>query len=101
HTAFLPLLLSLHDALPICIFHKTLVLFVALIALYVLLIFGSLPIWANVIMCVLMGFTFAFIGFNVMHDGGHGSYSDKRWLNTIRSEEHTSELQSPENLVCR
>ncbi|RYD99431.1 MAG: acyl-CoA desaturase [Sphingobacteriales bacterium] len=65
------------------IFHKTLVLFVALIILYVLLLFGTLPVWANVIMCVLMGFTFAFIGFNVMHDGGHGSYSDKKWLNEI------------------
>jgi linoleoyl-CoA desaturase len=65
------------------IFHKTLVLFLSLIALYLLLIFGSLPTWVNVIMCVLMGFNFAFIGFNVMHDGGHGSYSDKRWLNEI------------------
>src|SRR5690606_41675460 len=25
----------------------------------------------------------------------------KRWDNTVRSEEHTSELQSRENLVCR
>jgi len=65
------------------IFHKTLVLFVSLIILYVLLLFGTLPVWANVILCVLMGFTFAFIGFNVMHDGGHGSYSDKKWLNEI------------------
>lgn len=65
------------------IFHKTLVLVLSLITLYILLIFGNLPTWLNVIMCVLMGFNFAFIGFNVMHDGGHGSYSNKKWLNEI------------------
>lgn len=65
------------------IFHKTLVLILTLITLYVLLIFGNLPTWINVIMCILVGFNFSFIGFNVMHDGGHGSYSNKKWLNEI------------------
>ncbi len=31
----------------------------------------------------LMGITFALIGFNVMHDGAHGSYSSKPWVNKI------------------
>src|SRR5260370_8868977 len=29
------------------------------------------------------------------------SYTSKRWSNAFRSEEHTSELQSHLNLVCR
>ena len=30
-----------------------------------------------------MGVNFAAIGFNVMHEGGHQSYSDIKWINTI------------------
>lgn len=30
-----------------------------------------------------MGVNFAAIGFNVMHEGGHQSYSDVKWINTI------------------
>src|SRR5256885_4939626 len=30
-----------------------------------------------------------------------GCEQDRRWSRTARSEEHTSELQSPCNLVCR
>lgn len=65
------------------IFHKTVVLVVTLLALYLMLLFGSFPTWANIVMCGLVGLVFALIGFNVMHDGGHGSYSDKKWLNEI------------------
>ena len=31
----------------------------------------------------IMGLAFAGIGFNVMHDGAHGSYSKHTWLNNI------------------
>ncbi len=31
----------------------------------------------------IMGLAFAGIGFNVMHDGAHGSYSKHAWLNKI------------------
>ncbi|RQO32700.1 acyl-CoA desaturase [Taibaiella sp. KBW10] len=65
------------------IYHKTLVLVLSLIVLYALLVFGSLPVWVNIIMCALLGLTFSLIGFNVMHDGGHGSYSEKKWLNNV------------------
>src|SRR5690606_40964303 len=38
-------------------------------------------------------------------DGGVGAHHDAlgrlRWQGLVRSEEHTSELQSRENLVCR
>ena len=34
-------------------------------------------------LCATLGFWFAAIGFNVMHDGAHASYSDKKWLNTL------------------
>ncbi len=34
-------------------------------------------------LCATLGFWFAAIGFNVMHDGAHASYSDKTWLNKM------------------
>lgn len=52
-------------------------------ALYVLLVFftpGSLP---AILLCVILGFNLAVIGFNVMHEGGHQSFSKYKWVNDI------------------
>lgn len=65
------------------IFHKTLVLLAAIVTIYCLLLFAHFPVWANVVLCALLGFVFALIGFNVMHDGAHGSYSDNKSLNNL------------------
>src|SRR5256885_12206576 len=40
-------------------------------------------------------------GENPRHHGGHPAGRGRHRLHTDRSEEHTSELQSPCNLVCR
>jgi linoleoyl-CoA desaturase len=34
-------------------------------------------------LCALLGYTMACIGFSVMHDANHGSYSTKPWLNDL------------------
>ena len=39
--------------------------------------------WLAVIECVFFGFFTAAIGFNVMHDGGHGSFSKSKSLNKM------------------
>ncbi|WP_317172201.1 hypothetical protein [Hymenobacter sp. BRD67] len=60
---------------------KALLLVGSLIALYIHLVFFTpLAAWA-VLECVLMGTVLALIGFNVMHDGAHGSFSRHAWLN--------------------
>jgi linoleoyl-CoA desaturase len=33
------------------------------------------------LLCILLGALTAGIGFNVMHDGGHGSFSNHQWVN--------------------
>jgi linoleoyl-CoA desaturase len=33
--------------------------------------------------CVLFGCITAAIGFNIMHDGGHGSFSSRKWVNKL------------------
>ncbi len=62
---------------------KTIVLIPAAILIYTLLLTVSMPVWAALVLCALLGFASASIGFNVMHDACHGSYSRKKWVNTI------------------
>jgi linoleoyl-CoA desaturase len=67
------------------LYHKTLVLVAIAIIIYLLLLTNIAPLWVNILMCIVMGFDFAAIGFNVMHDGAHGSYSSKKWVNDLMS----------------
>jgi linoleoyl-CoA desaturase len=43
----------------------------------------TLPVYASLTICAILGLVFASIGFNVMHDACHGSYSKKQWLNDL------------------
>lgn len=65
------------------LYSKTIILISLAAILYGLLVFTPLPWWLALPLCALMGLTFAGIGFNVMHDGAHGSYSQKMWVNEI------------------
>jgi linoleoyl-CoA desaturase len=62
---------------------KTITLIGAAIAMYCGLIFFPVTPLLALLICALMGFTFASIGFSVMHDANHGSYSTKSWLNDL------------------
>lgn len=42
-----------------------------------------MPAAIALVLCALLGLTLSSIGFNVMHDACHGSYSSKKWLNNI------------------
>src|SRR5688572_12798872 len=64
---------------------KAIVLVLAFVAVYVHLVFFTpTTAWA-ILECVSMGFLTSFIGFNVMHDGAHGSFSKYKWINNIAS----------------
>jgi linoleoyl-CoA desaturase len=65
------------------IFLKTGILLASLPVLYFLLVFVQLPVWLSLVLCVLLGLTLAGIGFNVMHDSAHGSFSSTPWINQI------------------
>jgi linoleoyl-CoA desaturase len=62
---------------------KSVVLISSAIALYILLLTVSIPAWAAISMCAVLGFILASIGFNVMHDACHGSYSSRKWVNEL------------------
>lgn len=66
------------------LYTKTIILGVSLLLHYIWLVFFTPdPIWWALIPCATLGLNFAVIGFNVMHDGAHGSYSKKSWVNNI------------------
>ncbi len=60
---------------------KAAFLITAHIALYVTLVFFTPMTWLALPLCVVFGMTTAGIGFNIMHDGGHGSFSENKYLN--------------------
>src|ERR1017187_5113058 len=59
------------------LFLKTAILYSIAVTCYVLLLFCSLPVWVDILICLLFGLDLAAMGFNIMHDGAHGSYSPK------------------------
>lgn len=63
------------------LFSKAIFLIVAHIAIYVTLVFFTPVWWISLPLCAILGFLTAGIGFNVMHDGGHGSFSTSKSLN--------------------
>jgi linoleoyl-CoA desaturase len=62
---------------------KSLTLVPAAIGLYLFLLFAHLAIIPGILISGLLGFVLASIGFNIMHDACHGSYSRKPWINNI------------------
>lgn len=62
---------------------KSIIQTVSALGIYATLVFFTPPPLISVALCVLFGFNLAFIGFNVMHEGGHQSFSKHTWLNTV------------------
>ncbi len=69
---------------------KTIVLSTVFILNYVILVFFTPATLPALLLCALMGMTFSAIGFNMMHDGAHGTYSKNKTVNVIMA--HTLNL---------
>ncbi len=53
------------------------------VTLYVVLVFFTPGVVLSVLLCALLGVNLAAIGFNIMHEGGHQSFSRHPWLNRV------------------
>ena len=62
---------------------KAIILVPAAIGLYLNLLFAHLTLIPGILLSGLLGFVLASIGFNIMHDACHGSYSRKPWVNNL------------------
>jgi linoleoyl-CoA desaturase len=62
---------------------KTILLSLTAISFYTILVFFTPGVLLSIFLCALLGLNLAAIGFNVMHDGAHGSFSTKTWVNEL------------------
>lgn len=67
------------------IFLKAALFLVVFALLYIHLVFFTPAWYIGVFECIVLGGVIAGIGFNVMHDGGHGSFSKLKWMNKLAS----------------
>ncbi len=50
-------------------------------SIYVTVVFFTPIALISILLCLILGFNLAVIGFNIMHEGGHQSFSKHSWLN--------------------
>ena len=62
---------------------KATLLILSYISLYIHLVFFTPSAWVAIPECFLLGLVTAAIGFNIMHDGAHGSFSDNPKINLM------------------
>jgi len=62
---------------------KTVVMLAAYFVPFIIILIVPISILTAFFMAVLMGIGEAGIGMSVMHDGAHGSYSSKKWINKL------------------
>ncbi|HEX8357727.1 MAG TPA: acyl-CoA desaturase, partial [Segetibacter sp.] len=65
------------------LYTKAAVLLLSFSSLYIHLVFFTPGVVLAIAECLLLGFVTAGIGFNIMHDGGHGSFSKSPIINNL------------------
>jgi len=65
------------------LYTKTGVLVPSATIIYLSLLIFPMPATAGILLSGLFGFVLASIGFNIMHDACHGSYSSHGWVNEL------------------
>lgn len=64
---------------------KAIIMLSIYIAPFIVLLTVQLNIGAALLLVILMGIGEAGIGMSVMHDAGHGAFSNKKWVNNMFS----------------
>lgn len=62
---------------------KSSILITSAVVNYCCLVFFTPPVWIAILLCMVLGINLAAIGFNIMHEGGHQSFSRHPWLNKL------------------
>tara|TARA_B110000263_G_scaffold198657_1_gene177555 strand:- start:1839 stop:2939 length:1101 start_codon:yes stop_codon:yes gene_type:complete len=62
---------------------KTIIMFSVFIIPYILIFFLDTSQWFKLLFAIIIGIGMAGVGMNVMHDGNHGSFSKKKWVNKL------------------
>ncbi|WP_093024453.1 fatty acid desaturase family protein [Pustulibacterium marinum] len=62
---------------------KTFIMFAIFLTPYFLILTIDMNQWLQLLLTIIIGIGMAGVGMNVMHDGNHGSYSSKDWINKL------------------
>lgn len=65
------------------LYTKSIIQIVSAISLYITLVFFTPGPIIALFLCVILGVNLAALGFNIMHEGAHQSYSKNKFINTI------------------
>lgn len=65
------------------LYFKTVIMFAIFLTPYFLILTIDMNQWIQLLLTIVIGIGMAGVGMNVMHDGNHGSYSTKKWVNTL------------------
>lgn len=65
------------------LYFKTGLFIASYLFLYIHLVFFTPSLWFAIPECIILGCITAAIGFNVMHDGSHGSFSKNKTINKM------------------
>lgn len=65
------------------LFTKAIILVASFVLVYMHLVFFTPSNALALVECIILGGLTAAIGFNIMHDGAHGSFSRYQWLNEL------------------
>ena len=78
------------------LYFKTAFYMLSFLTVYITLVFLTPTNWVAILLCILFGLLTAGIGFNVMHDGGHGSYSPNKTVNKLAAPLGQAATQAPQ-----
>ena len=62
---------------------KSAILVACWLGIYLLILLGGFPLWANGLLCIAFAFSMVGIGMNIAHDANHGGYSNNPRLNRV------------------
>lgn len=65
------------------LFIKAVILMISFVFIYIHLVFFTPNAFFAILESALLGCVISAIGFNVMHDGAHGSFSKYKWVNSF------------------
>lgn len=78
---------------------KSAIIVACWLGIYLLLLLGGFPLWANALLCVALAFAMAGMGLNIGHDANHGGYSNSPRINRLMG--LTMELFGSSSFVWR
>ncbi len=67
----------------ILLYSKSLILIGTAVCLYAVLLFAPMTLLPMILASLFFGFILACIGFIIMHEANHGSYSSRKWVNEV------------------